>query len=136
MSTRNKPTWEDMVREFMKETGQSVPNKLVDRTKNESVLRLNLLHREVAEVVKAERHGDMAEIANELVDVIYIAIGTSIQYGINVDDIFREVHRANMAKRFPDGEFHRDRGTGQILKHKEWTKPNVSKVLKGYKAPK
>ncbi len=136
MIGKKNPNWVDLVREFQKETGQGAPRRLQLRPKKEAVMRLNLLHSEVAELMRAEQRGDMAQVAHELADVLYVTIGTAVQYGINIDPVFSEVHRANMAKRWADGKFHAHRGTGKIQKPKGWTPPDVTGVLKGYKATK
>ena len=38
---------------------------------------------------------------------------------------FLTVHEANMAKRFPDGKFHRRESDGKIIKPEGWCEPNI-----------
>jgi predicted HAD superfamily Cof-like phosphohydrolase len=63
-----------------------------------------LLEEEAAEVGEAVRGGERHEIAHELADVVYVAYGTAISYGIDLDEVLAEVHRANMSKLGPDGQ--------------------------------
>lgn len=66
-------------------------------------VRQRLLDEEADEVATAVQGGDLAEIAHELADVVYVAYGTALAYGIDLDTVLREVHRANMSKLGADG---------------------------------
>ena len=66
-------------------------------------IRQRLLDEEVGEVAEAVAGGDLAEIAHELADVVYVAYGTALAYGVDLDAVLAEVHRANMSKLGPDG---------------------------------
>ena len=55
---------------------------------------------------------DLAAIAKELADLLYVVYGTAVSYGIDMDPVFREVHRSNMSK---VGGYKRDDG--------KWVKP-------------
>lgn len=48
--------------------------------------------------------------------------------GINLDRIFNVVHEANMAKRFPDGTFHK-RADGKIIKPDGWREPDIKGAI-------
>ncbi|MEU8271562.1 MazG nucleotide pyrophosphohydrolase domain-containing protein [Sphaerisporangium sp. NPDC049002] len=61
-------------------------------------LRQRLLSDEVAEVAEAVESGDLRAIAQELADVVYVVYGTALTYGIDLDAVLAEVHRANMTK--------------------------------------
>lgn len=89
--------------------------------------RQRLLEEEVAEVAAATAWDNLPGIAQELADVVYVAYGTALTYGIDLDAVMAEVHRANMAKLGPDG-----RPTvvdGKVVKPEGWQKPNVAGVL-------
>lgn len=93
-------------------------------------LRQQLLQDEVAELAAAVQAGGLADIAHELADVIYIALGTAITYGIDVDPIIAEIHAANMTKLGPDGRPKR-RADGKVLKGDHYRAPDVRRVLHG-----
>lgn len=93
-------------------------------------LRIRILKEEWEEYLKAEEENDLVEIADALADMIYIAYGTGVAYGLPMDAIFDEVHRSNMAKLGPDGKPIR-RDDGKILKPEGWTPPDVAGVIKG-----
>jgi len=61
-------------------------------------LRLALIEEEVDEVACALYSTDLEGIAHELADLLYVTFGCALAYGIDLEPIFLEVHRANMAK--------------------------------------
>jgi predicted HAD superfamily Cof-like phosphohydrolase len=75
-------------------------------------LRERLIHEEFEELKEAMAKNDLAGIAKELADLLYVVYGTAVSYGIDMDPVFREVHRSNMSK---VGGYKRDDG--------KWVKP-------------
>ncbi len=67
---------------------------------------------------------DLAPLANELVDLLYVTYGTLVDFGIDADAVFQEVHRANMTKL--SGPKRED---GKQLKPEGWQKADVRGVL-------
>jgi predicted HAD superfamily Cof-like phosphohydrolase len=65
-----------------------------------------------------------------LADLVYVVIGTAIQYGIPFDAVFAEVHRANMSKLGPDG-VPVLREDGKIIKPFGFKPADLSAVLDG-----
>lgn len=95
-------------------------------------LRFNLLKEEWEEYESGEKNNDIVEIADALADIIYIAYGTAVAYGIPMDQVFDEVHRSNMSKLGPNGKpIYRE--DGKVLKPANWTPPNIKAVLDGSK---
>ena len=90
-------------------------------------LRIDLLYEEYCEYLKGEEDDDLVQIADALADMIYIALGTAVAYGIPLDRVFAEVHKSNMAK-LVDGKVIR-RADGKILKPETWTPPDIKGVL-------
>ncbi len=66
----------------------------------------------------------IADQADALVDIQYYMYNAAVKHGINLDSVFHIVHEANMAKKFPDGSFHK-RADGKILKPDNWLAPDV-----------
>lgn len=96
-------------------------------SETERHLRKTLLQEEFNEYMEAERDNDIIEIADALADLIYIACGTAVSYGIPLDKVFEEVHRSNMAK-LVDGKVLR-REDGKVMKPSDWTPPNIKSIL-------
>lgn len=93
-------------------------------------LRAQLIREEAAEVVAALGETDLAAIAQELADLVYVAYGTALSLGIDLDVVLAEVHRANMSKLDEHGQPVR-RADGKILKGPSFSPPDVAAVLRG-----
>ena len=91
-------------------------------------LRKSLLEEEWTEYLEGEQADDIVEIADALADIIYIAYGTAVAYGIPMDKVFAEVHRSNMSKLGEDGKpIYRD--DGKVLKPATWSPPDIRGIL-------
>ena len=64
---------------------------------------------------------DIYEQADAMIDLIYFALGTLVEMGVQPDEIFDIVHEANMTKLFEDGTVHY-RGT-KVIKPPHWQDP-------------
>ncbi|MFF8731211.1 MazG nucleotide pyrophosphohydrolase domain-containing protein [Streptomyces sp. NPDC015171] len=92
--------------------------------------RGELLAEEAAEVAEVAVTGPLDRLAHELADVVYVAYGTALVHGIDLDEVIAEIHRANMSKIGPDGQVAR-RADGKVLKGEHYRAPDVSAVLRG-----
>lgn len=90
-------------------------------------LSTRLLAEEISETFCAMYNDDIEEIADGLVDIVYIVMGIANRYGIDFDACWREVHSANLAK-FPEGKAELD-SAGEIIKPPNWTPPNIFRAL-------
>lgn len=117
----------EMVRDFHTAFGQRVGEKAELPELKERFLRMKLLKEEMQEYEDAEYENDITEIADALADIIYIACGTAVSYGIPLDEIYNEVHRSNMAK-LVDGKVLR-RDDGKVIKPEGWTSPDIAGIL-------
>ena len=61
-------------------------------------LRVRLIQEEFEELQEAMVAQDLPGIAKELADLLYVVYGTAVSYGLDMDPVFREVHRSNMSK--------------------------------------
>lgn len=50
------------------------------------------------ELIASMLKGDLVGIADGIADVLYVVIGTSVAYGIDIQEVFDEVHRSNLSK--------------------------------------
>jgi predicted HAD superfamily Cof-like phosphohydrolase len=92
-------------------------------------LRVALLEEEVAEFVTASKRGDLVGIADALADIVYVAYGTALTYGIDLDAVLQEVHRSNMSKLGSDGK-PLIRDDGKVLKSERYFPPDIESVLR------
>ena len=115
------------VKDFHQAFGQRIGEKPELPDIEERKLRIKLLDEEVFEYTDAEYADDLVEIADALADIIYIACGTAVSYGIPLDDVFEEVHASNMAK-LVDGKVIR-RADGKVQKPEGWQPPDIKRIL-------
>lgn len=116
------------VKDFHIAFGQRVGEKPELPSPEERCLRIRLLEEEFEEYMTGEGKDDIVEIADALADLIYIACGTAVSYGIPLDKVFAEVHRSNMAKLVDGKPIYRE--DGKVMKPEGWTPPDVEGVLK------
>jgi predicted HAD superfamily Cof-like phosphohydrolase len=61
-------------------------------------LRVRLIQEEFDELKEAMATGNLAAVAKEMADLLYVTYGTAVSYGIDMEAVFREVHRSNLSK--------------------------------------
>jgi predicted HAD superfamily Cof-like phosphohydrolase len=122
----------EMVKEFHGAYGVAVRMTPVAKIP-EKDLRIKLIKEEVKEYIEALETGDIASIAQELADIVYVVYGAAITHGIDLDAVLAEVHRANMSKLDEDGNpIYRE--DGKVLKGPFYEKPDIYRILFGVKA--
>lgn len=87
-------------------------------------LRASLIMEETIETIDAINRGDLIEAVDGLCDLIYVALGTAVTFGVDLEPHWREVHEANMRK--VGGE---KRDDGKQLKPDGWTPPDHRRHL-------
>jgi predicted HAD superfamily Cof-like phosphohydrolase len=97
-------------------------------TRGAATERQTLLEEEVAELAEAVNTSRLDLIAHELADVIYVAYGSAIAYGIDIDAVITEVHAANMTKLNDVGQAIV--ANGKVVKSENYRAPNIAKILK------
>lgn len=90
-------------------------------------MQFAMVAEEFEELKKAHEAGDVVQVADGLADLIYVAVGLGITYGIPLEEVFAEVQRTNMAK-FPGGVVKR-RPDGKVLKPDGWKPPDIVGIL-------
>ena len=119
----------DLVREFHCAFGLDAHSTPTEVPPAVAAHRGELLAEEAAEVAEVSVTGPLDRLAHELADVVYVAYGTALVHGIDLDAVIAEVHRSNMTKLGPDGLVMR-RDDGKVLKGEHYEAPDVSAVLR------
>jgi predicted HAD superfamily Cof-like phosphohydrolase len=78
--------------EIARESRPTIPDETT------RALRVRLIQEEFDELQEALGRRDPVAIAKELADLLYVVYGTAVSYGIDMEPVFREVHRSNMSK--------------------------------------
>lgn len=97
------------------------------------LLRFDLMMEELHETLRAHRKDDVVQFADGLADLLYMVYGTAQEAGIPIDEVFEEVHRANMRKVRSSGsdDPRSPRGSGaDIVKPAGWEPADVAGVLR------
>lgn len=89
-----------------------------------TTLRFGLMTEELEEIRLAMEVEDLPGIADGVVDLIYVALGTLVSYGIDPRPVWEAVHAANMRK--VGGAMRED---GKIMKPQGWVAPAVEAIL-------
>ncbi|HEX7002733.1 MAG TPA: hypothetical protein VF168_00910 [Trueperaceae bacterium] len=124
----------ERVRRFHEAIGESPPRAPSYPSPELLALRRKLIEEENAEVMEAlsrlaeasaaELEDRFTQVAHELVDLLYVTYGALVWFGIDADEVFDEVHRANMRK--TDGP---KRADGKQLKPPGWRPADVAAVI-------
>ncbi len=121
----------DQLKEFNRAFGsyrQDCPT--IDIPDNIKSLRIKLMREELAEVETAIHNDDLVNLSKELSDLLYVLLGTVEAFGLSEQftALFSEVHRSNMSKLDDNGRVIL-REDGKVLKSKNYTKPDLGKIL-------
>lgn len=120
----------DMVREFHATFGHPVANEPGLIPKARALRRVEWLQEELDELKDAIEAGDLVEVADALGDLKYLTEGTAIEFGIPLEDVFREIQGSNMSKLDENGQpIYAD--SGKILKGPNFWEPDLAPILKG-----
>lgn len=112
----------EMVREFHAKVGQA--DSATPDISQHRDLRVSLITEEFRELREALEANDIVEVADALADLLYVVVGSALQWGIPLERVVAEVHRSNMTK---GGDAKR--ADGKILKGPNYSPPDIAGVL-------
>lgn len=92
--------------------------------------RIDFLQEELAEFIEASVIMDHAGMADALVDLVYVALGTAHMFGYPWYQLWEDVQRANMAKVRATEASQSARNTAfDVVKPEGWRGPDTSEIL-------
>lgn len=116
----------EMVKEFHKKFDMMVHDKPTDLTSKKLNERYDFMLEELTEFKNSIEPRDMAGLADALVDIVYVAMGTAVQMGLPWEELFADVQRANMAK----VRGITKRGVAvDCMKPEGWVSPKTDEIL-------
>ncbi|MFE9132099.1 MazG nucleotide pyrophosphohydrolase domain-containing protein [Streptomyces sp. NPDC007148] len=124
-----RPSPASLVREFHLAFGLDVRTVPTEVSPDLAAHRGELLAEEASEVAEVAVTGPLDRLAHELADLVYVVYGTALVYGIDLDAVIAEIHRANMTKIGPNGTVSR-RADGKVLKGDHYRAPDVTAILR------
>lgn len=125
--------WQKKVRDFHQALDQPIGERPGEIPEERKWLREDLIAEEADELLDAMGHAtfarsDLPKVADALVDLIYVTLGTAVEYGIDLDPIFDAVHEANMKK--VGGPVRED---GKVLKPDDWKPADLAALVEQQK---
>ena len=118
----------EKVRLFMKTYGQEVKDKAGFSDDKTNKLRIDLIKEELEELTEAMQNENLLEVADALMDILYVTYGAGHAFGIDLDKCFEEVQNSNMSKLGEDGKPIYNEA-GKVMKGPNYFKPDLSKYL-------
>jgi predicted HAD superfamily Cof-like phosphohydrolase len=107
-----------------------------DALKNKDLMkfRMGFLHEEMTEIEKGIEEKDIAQVADGLVDLVYVAMGTAHLLGLPWQELWDEVQRANMTKEraAEDGSNSKRGSSFDVVKPEGWQGPDIEGVLASF----
>ena len=96
--------------------------------------RRDFMQEELDEFVDGWRDGDLAKMADSLVDLVYVAMGTAHLMGLPWQALWDEVQRANMSKEraAADGSNSVRKSSFDVVKPAGWMPPDIEGILAKY----
>lgn len=130
IARRLHPTAYQRVKVFHDRFGLSNASRPIQLPADMMIGRVEMILEELMEFLRAYRHGDLAGQADALIDCEYFLLGTGAHMGLPWDEIFDEVHDANMRKE-PQGHAgtSKRRNKLDVIKPPGWEPPNIEAVL-------
>lgn len=114
--------WQGLVRDFHRKFGIPIGNY---PALSHHGLRWKLLVEECTETCEAIVEDNLPKTIDGIGDLIYVALGSAVSFGVDMDPVFHAIHSANMNK--VDGKFRSD---GKLLKPEGWKPPDIESILK------
>lgn len=112
----------EMVKEFHQKFGHTVRDSPTAMAPADRAIRYRFMKEELGEFLAA---GDIVDQVDALAGLVYFAIGTFVNLGIDPRHIFRAVHAANMRKLWPDGRPRHRPSDGKVVKPDNWHGPEA-----------
>ena len=105
-------------------------------SKELSDFRLQFLQEELDELREGYEKEDLVKIADALIDLVYVALGTAHFHHLPWEELFDEVQRSNLEKIRADNKSQSRRNSVfDVVKPKEWQPPRIALVLSRYGWP-
>ena len=113
---------QSMVKEFHCKHEHIVNSDPQVCSETELFLRARLVSEEAAEFVCAAQTLDLIGMTDALGDLLYVTYGAALSLGIDMEPVFKEIHRSNMSK-------GKHSMKGKIPKGQEFFLPDIQEQL-------
>lgn len=107
------------VKEFHRKFNHPVADSPTQMDTNRAAARYEWMLEELNEFIES---ATLVDQADAMIDLIYFALGTLVEMGVQPAKIFTIVHKANMNKLWGDGKPHYNE-QGKTIKPESWQDP-------------
>lgn len=95
--------------------------------------RFNFMEEELRELLIAHSNGNLADAADALIDLVYVAMGTAVMMGLPWEELWTEVQRANLTKERATRVEDSKRGSLlDVVKPEGWRAPDHKPIIERY----
>ncbi len=133
MQTHSRKSNFDKVMEFQKAIADALQKPLKETPSFPPpatvVLRTGLIDEENKELKDAIAKSDIVEVADALIDLLYVIYGMGIEFGLPMNKLFDEVHESNMTKFDDLGKPIFRASDMKVMKGPNYRPPNLKKIL-------
>lgn len=116
--------WQQNVKDFHKKFEQMIGDSPGFPDEDTMKLRINLIEEEFLELTEACEEKDFPSFVDAIADLIYVLLGTATATGVDLEPVWEEVQKTNMAK--APGNKRKD---GKLLKPPGWSPPDIKTLL-------
>lgn len=112
-------------KKFMLACGQTIDEVNIKQAR----MYMGLIDEEYIELDDAIEKRDIVEMADAMVDMLVVIIGSGLSMGLDMESLWDEVMLSNFRKIDPTTGKVIKREDGKILKPEGWKAPNLRKVI-------
>lgn len=96
--------------------------------------RIKFMQEELDEFIEGHDEGNLAKMADALIDLVYVAMGTAHLLGLPWQELWNDVQRANLAKvrASSDGSDSKRLSAFDVIKPEGWVPPHTEAILEAY----
>ncbi len=98
--------------------------------KSTQAYRIHFLEEELNEFIQSANLDDTVGMADALIDIVYVAMGTAYMMGLPWQKLWNEVQRTNMNKiRATDANQSKRKNSLDVIKPEGWEPPNLKAII-------
>ena len=121
--------YQDVV-DFHNKFGLKYEGKPISLDKSTQAYRAHFLEEELSEFISSANLDDVVGMADALVDIVYVAMGTAYMMGLPWQQLWDEVQRSNMDKvRASDASQSKRKNSLDVVKPQGWIGPDLKSII-------
>lgn len=124
-----KCKWIEDSKELLELYEQEIPDIPTFPDQKTIELRKELIWEEFNELLDAFHEQDLVASADAVIDLLVVVIGTGLQLGLPLEELWDEVHTSNMSKMDPLTGKPNKNECGKVIKPSTYYAPRIKEVL-------